>query len=139
MKPQEAALARAHAISLAMLVLIGLAGQPGCRPRQAEKKETAFAINTNGPGTNTAEAARRWLSTNAIRLETVEAGHGFADLQPLKPVIGPARIVALGEATHGTREFFQLKHRMLEFLVTEMGFNIFAMEATLPESFDIND
>jgi erythromycin esterase len=72
-------------------------------------------------------------------LDTVEAGHGFADMQPLKGVIGKARIVSLGEATHGSREFFQLKSRMLEFLVKEMGFNIFAIEATMPESFDINE
>jgi len=87
----------------------------------------------------TTEMVRNWLATNAIRLETVEAGHGFADLQPLKQIIGNARIVSLGEATHGTREFFQMKHRMLEFLVNEMGFNLFAIEATMPESFDIND
>ena len=86
-----------------------------------------------------AEITRSWLGTNAIRLDTVEAGHGFADMQFLKKVIGTSRIVSLGEATHGTREFFQLKHRMLEFLVTEMGFNIFAIEATMPESFDINE
>jgi erythromycin esterase len=86
-----------------------------------------------------ADAARGWLAANAMRLSTVEAGHGFADLQPLKKTVGQARIVSLGEATHGTREFFQLKHRMLEFLVSEMGFNIFAIEATMPESFDINE
>ncbi|MBO0798155.1 MAG: erythromycin esterase family protein [Blastocatellia bacterium] len=84
-------------------------------------------------------AARNWLASNAIRLDTVEAGHGFADMQPLKGIVGKARIVSLGEATHGSREFFQLKHRMLEFLVNEMGFNTFAMEATMPESFDINE
>src|SRR5262245_5295397 len=87
----------------------------------------------------TTDAVRNWLATNAIRLETVEAGHGFSDLQPLKQIIGNARIVSLGEATHGTREFFQMKHRMLEFLVTEMGFNLFGIEATMPESFDINE
>src|SRR5436305_4848388 len=79
-----------------------------------------------------------WLRQHAIPLTTVKAGCGFADLQSLKPVIGGARLVALGEATHGTREFFQLKHRMLEFLVTEMGFNVFGIEATMPEAFDIN-
>ncbi len=121
-----------------MLLIIGLASQPGCRP-QENKEGTASAISTNEPGPATAEAARSWLETNAIRLETVEAGHGFADMQPLKAIIGPARVVALGEATHGTREFFQFKHRTLEFLVTEMGFNIFAIEASMPESFDIND
>ena len=139
MKQQKTALADSQAITLVMLLLIGLASQSGCRPQEEKKEGTAPAISTNEPGTAAAEAARSWLATNAIRLETVEAGHGFADLQPLKQIIGPARIVALGEATHGTREFFQLKHRMLEFLVAEMGFNIFAIEATMPESFDIND
>ena len=79
-----------------------------------------------------------WLRATAIPLRTVEAGHGFEDLAPLKSVIGNARVVSLGEATHGTREFFQLKHRMLEFLVGKMGFTIFAIEATMPEAFDVN-
>jgi erythromycin esterase len=85
------------------------------------------------------KAASGWLTRNAIRLNAVEAGHGFKDMQPLKRLIGRARLVALGEATHGTREFFQLKHRMLEFLVNEMGFTVFAIEATMPEAFDVNE
>ena len=85
------------------------------------------------------DATRRWLAANAIPLTTVEAGHGFADMQPLQAIVGNARIVSLGEATHGTREFFQLKHRMLEFFVSEMGFTIFGIEATMTESFDINE
>src|SRR5438046_7427383 len=60
-------------------------------------------------------------------------------MQPLKKVVGDARIVSLGEATHGTREFFQLKHRMLEFLATEMGFTIFSIEANMPEAYRLND
>ena len=54
-------------------------------------------------------------------------------------MIGNARIVSLGEATHGSREFFQLKHRMLEFLATEMGFTIFSIEANMPEAYRLND
>ena len=84
-------------------------------------------------------AVAEWVRSTAIPLRTVEAGHGFADLQPLKPVVGNARIVSLGEATHGTREFFQLKHRLLEFLATEMGFTIFSIEANLPEAYRLND
>ena len=84
-------------------------------------------------------AVAEWVRSTAIRLQTVEAGHGFADLQPLKRVVGNARIVSLGEATHGTREFFQLKHRLLEFLATEMGFTIFSIEANLPEAYRLND
>ncbi|MBL8843588.1 MAG: erythromycin esterase family protein [Planctomycetes bacterium] len=79
------------------------------------------------------------LRAAAWPLATVEAGHGFADLAPLKAWVGDARIVALGEATHGTREFFQAKHRLLEYLVAECGFTQFAMEANWPESLAVND
>src|SRR5579864_1444658 len=80
-----------------------------------------------------------WIKANAIRLATPEAGHGFADMQALKKVVGNARIVSLGEATHGTREFFQLKHRMMEFLANEMGFTLFSIEANMPEAYRLND
>jgi erythromycin esterase-like protein len=80
-----------------------------------------------------------WARANAIPLATAEPGHGLADMEPLRKAIGDARIVALGEATHGTREFFQLKHRMVEFLATRMGFTVFSIEANMPESYRLND
>jgi erythromycin esterase len=85
------------------------------------------------------ETIVEWLGERAIPLESVEAGSGFEDLQALRPLLERARIVALGEATHGTREFFQLKHRMLEFLVKEMGFTVFAIEASYPACQNINE
>ena len=81
----------------------------------------------------------QWLRQHAIPIQTVEAGHGFADLQPLDKVVGDARIVELGEATHGTREFFQMKHRMVEFLASQKGFTIFSIEANMPEAYRLND
>jgi len=80
-----------------------------------------------------------WIASHAVPLTTPAAGHGFKDMEPLKQAVGNARIVSLGEATHGTREFFQLKHRMLEFLATEMGFSIFSIEANMPEAYRLND
>ena len=80
-----------------------------------------------------------WIRSHAIPLKIVEAGHGFEDMRPLAKMVGRARVVSLGEATHGTREFFQMKHRMLEFLVSEMGFTAFAIEANLPECKALND
>jgi erythromycin esterase len=82
---------------------------------------------------------KKWLATKVVPLTTVEAGHGFTDLAPLGAAIGKARVVSLGEATHGTREFFQLKHRMLEFLVEKLGFTVFAIEANMPEARAVND
>jgi erythromycin esterase len=84
-------------------------------------------------------AITTWIRKHAIPLKTVEPGSGFTDMAPLKQVMGNARIVAAGEATHGTREFFQLKHRMLEFLVERMGFMVFAIEANLPEARLVNE
>src|SRR5690242_4806914 len=72
-------------------------------------------------------------------MTTNETRHSFADLQRLKPLIGNARIVSHGEDTQGTRDFFQLKHRMLEFLANEMGFTIFSIEANMPEAYRVND
>ena len=80
------------------------------------------------------EAVVDWIKGNAIPISSAVPTGSFSDLEPLRELIGDARVVALGEATHGTREFFQMKHRLLRFLVQEMGFNVFAMEASMPES-----
>lgn len=47
-------------------------------------------------------------------------------------------IVALGEATHGTSEFFDTKYRVFKYLVENHGFKIFAIEADFGESILIN-
>jgi erythromycin esterase len=42
-------------------------------------------------------------------------------------------VVAMGEATHGTHEFFELKKRMFKYLVEKKGFTVFALEANYIE------
>lgn len=80
-----------------------------------------------------------WLQQAAIPVRTAAPGDDLADLRPLARVVGGARLVGLGEATHGTREFFQLKHRIVQLLVTELGFTGFAIEAGWAEALAIND
>lgn len=87
----------------------------------------------------TLEQKTEWVKKNAVVFDTAEAGKKIDDLMPLKDLIGDSRIVALGEATHGTREFFQMKHRVLEFLAKEMGFTVFSIEANMPESYRVSD
>src|SRR5215211_3726211 len=79
-----------------------------------------------------------WLSRNATTLTTTDPSASLTDLEPLRQMIGSAHIVGMGEGTHGTREFFLMKHRILKFLVREMGFTHFAIEATSPEADDVN-
>src|SRR4051794_2757056 len=80
-----------------------------------------------------------WLRRVAIPLKTAEAGNGFDDMARIREIVGDARIVGMGEPTHGTREVFQMKHRMLEFLVTQMGFTVFGIEASMPDCAAINE
>ncbi len=79
------------------------------------------------------------LKKSVIPISTVEAGNGFKDLMPLKNILKDRKIVAMGEATHGTSEFFKMKHRFFEFLVEEMGYRVFAMECDGGTGQVIND
>jgi erythromycin esterase len=87
---------------------------------------------------NPAGPIDEWIRSAAIPLATVEPGHGFGDIEPFRRLIGDARIVSLGEATHGTREFFQLKHRLLAFCVAELGFTMLGIEAKFAPSLAVN-
>jgi len=80
-----------------------------------------------------------WLKANALPLATTEPGKSFHDLEPLRAKLAKARIVGLGETTHGTREFFQLKHRVIEYCVSQLGFNIIAFEANYGTMLAVND
>lgn len=74
------------------------------------------------------------LAEHVVPLERSAPGGGSADLGPLADALGDERVVGLGEATHGTREFFQLKHRIVRLLVAELGFRLFGLEANFPEA-----
>lgn len=111
------------------------AGAPAA-PVQAAPPSAAVAIPA---GCEPAAPVTQWLSDRAIPLKSVTAGAGFDDLARLKPALKGVRVVGLGEATHGSREFFTMKHRMLEFLVSEMGYTLFGIEAPYPETLALND
>lgn len=80
-----------------------------------------------------------WLRTHAIPLAAASPQAGLADLERLRQIVGDARVVLLGQATHGTREFFQLGHRMIEHLVTEMGFTALMIEAFWSRGLPVSD
>ena len=75
-----------------------------------------------------------WLEANVHPFAGSHLSLPHGDIAFLREIVGDARIVSLGEGTHGTRDFFEMKARILRFLVEEMGFNTFAIEATWPES-----
>ncbi len=85
------------------------------------------------------EQVKLRLKEIAYPLRTVSADDNTDDLQPLKEAFKGVRIVGLGESTHGTRDFFQLKHRLLRFLVEEMGFRAFVIESGLEQVRNVDD
>jgi len=56
------------------------------------------------------------------------------DLEPLLARIGDARVVLLGEATHGTSEFYRMRARITRELVEHKGFTVVAAEADWPDA-----
>jgi erythromycin esterase len=81
-----------------------------------------------------------WLCDNTNRLRTLDpADEDFSDLEPLREIVGDARVVSIGESTHRVHEFYQLRHRVVRFLVTQLGFSGFVMESGFPEGLAVND
>ena len=57
-----------------------------------------------------------------------------ADLDALVRRIGSARVVLIGESTHGTSEFYSMRARITQALIARAGFNIVALEADWPDT-----
>jgi erythromycin esterase len=81
----------------------------------------------------------QWIRQNTIPFTTLDPGVNDAELAPLQKIVGNARIVGLGEGTHGTSEFFRMKSRIVSYLARNMGFTIFAIEANMPEAYQMNN
>ncbi|MFI5617915.1 erythromycin esterase family protein [Streptomyces sp. NPDC051567] len=80
----------------------------------------------------------RALERAAHPLRSTEPGADPADLRPLGAMIGDAKVVGLGEATHGSHEFFTMKERVFRYLVEEKGFTTFALEMSWPAGLRID-
>ncbi|HKR65603.1 MAG TPA: erythromycin esterase family protein [Thermoanaerobaculia bacterium] len=80
-----------------------------------------------------------WLAANAQPLASTELQPYTYDLAPLRALIGPADVVALGEGTHGTHEFHTVKLRVADYLVRELGFDVIALEAPFPLMNKLNE
>ena len=60
------------------------------------------------------------------------------DFDPLLRLVGDARIVCLGEASHGTHEFYRIRGEITKRLIRECGFRAVAVEADWPDAYRVN-
>ena len=88
---------------------------------------------TGGRRTATDAAALRAISAHVRPLVGAPA-----DFEPLLEMVGDARFVLLGEASHGTHEFYRIRSEITKRLISEWGFAGVAVEADWPDAYRVN-
>ena len=96
----------------------------------AKEEGRARARRAPRPVSPAEETLIRNLADAAESFPSIDA----ADLNPLIERIGSARIVLLGEATHGTSEFYRMRERITRDLIVKKGFRFVAIEADWPDA-----
>jgi erythromycin esterase len=90
----------------------------------------------------------RWSKQTGRDVRTSDIAEGIrrralpladaSDLDPLMERIGSARYVLLGEATHGTSEFYTWRTTLSQRLIREKGFSFIAVEGDWPDCYQVN-
>ena len=75
---------------------------------------------------------------DAARAAAIALGGGDDEFDELLRRIGNARFVLLGEASHGTQEFYEARARITLRLVAERGFDAVAIEGDWPDAYRVN-
>jgi erythromycin esterase len=106
--------------------------------RDAILKDFYQTMNQPVLAQHNSDGFERWAAAHALRL-AADSTSDLIDLRQLAPVIGQARVVALGEPAHGAHEPLAFRNRLFRYLVEELGFTAIAIESALPESRRIQD
>ncbi len=75
---------------------------------------------------------------NAVRRSAQPLTEEDTDFDPLLKMIGDSRFVLIGEASHGTHEFYRLRAQITKRLIAEKEFTAVAVEADWPDAYRVN-
>jgi erythromycin esterase-like protein len=82
------------------------------------------------------------ISTAALAGVIDDAAHPLTgagtDIDPIMEMVGDARLVLIGEASHGTHEFYRTRAQITQRLIAEKGFAAVAAEADFPDAYRVN-
>ena len=92
------------------------------------------------PTVGIATARIRLADTPAEVLDrcVVDAPGGVPPREALEEIIGDARIVLIGESSHGTSEFYRAREQITRWLIQDKGFSAVAAEADWPDAYRVN-
>ena len=77
-------------------------------------------------------------AADVIRRVAIDAPAGVPPREMLSELIDDARIVLIGESSHGTHEFYQARAEITKWLIDEKGFDAVAAEADWPDAYRVN-
>lgn len=105
--------------------------------RQVSDQEVRdlLATPTTGP---TLVAVPAESAADVIRRVAVDAPGGVPPREVLSELIGDARVVLIGESSHGTQEFYRARAEITKWLIEEKGFCAVAAEADWPDAYRVN-
>ncbi len=110
---------------LILLLLTVLSYQPGV----ASSSQRDNNINQSDDHSQTIQLLKKHV---------VPFQHGKPDFKKLSKWIGNKRVVLLGDSTHGTREFYQARAEISEYLINNKGFNTVIIEGNWPGGYKVN-
>jgi erythromycin esterase len=84
------------------------------------------------------EVLAGWFGAHASPLATLDPHAPLEELEPLREIVGDARVVAVGEGAHFVEEFSLARARLLRFLAERCGFTVFALEFGFSEAFALD-
>ncbi len=114
---------------LARVRFVPLIGEEGWQNAEAEIKPRLRRAPVESPA-----AASELIEKAAIHIPSIDS----VDLASLLDRIGDSQIVLLGEASHGTAEFYDMRARITKELIQKRGFNFVAVEADWPDAAQID-
>ena len=108
---------------LADVRFVPLLGEEGWMPEEAELARVRHVPSSD-------ERLVHRIADAAEPFDSIDT----VDLHPLLERVGDARIVLLGEATHGTSEFYRMRERISRELIINKGFRFIAIEGDWPDA-----
>ncbi|EHB54051.1 Erythromycin esterase [Mycolicibacterium rhodesiae JS60] len=77
-------------------------------------------------------------AADAVAAAAIDSPGGMPPREVLDELIGDARVVLIGESSHGTHEFYEARAEITKWLIEHKGFNAVAAEADWPDAYRVN-
>ncbi len=105
--------------------------------RQVTDEEVGRLLATPTTDASTTTPPAR-TPAEVIASAAIDAPGGVPPRETLEELIGDARIVLIGESSHGTHEFYEARAAITKWLIEEKGFCAVAAEADWPDAYRVN-